>query len=103
MSMHPSGRILLALYANGVLRLWNLMEARCQFKRKVGVLEENEHNSQDESIEEENEEDQEEVEKTIKDLSEFERKPIEVKWEPSEGKIFAVLFNKMIEIYDLSK
>ena len=41
MSMHPSGRILLALYGNGVLRLWNLMEARCQYKRKVGVLDEN--------------------------------------------------------------
>lgn len=43
------------------------------------------------------------MEKTIKDLSEFERKPIEVKWEPSDGKYFAILFNKMIEIYDLSK
>lgn len=43
------------------------------------------------------------MEKTIKDLSEFERKPIEVKWEPSEGKVFVILFNKMIEIYDLSK
>ena len=41
MNMHPSGRILLALYGNGVLRLWNLMEARCQYKRKVGVLDEN--------------------------------------------------------------
>jgi hypothetical protein len=49
MSMHPSGRILLALYGNGVLRLWNLMEARCQYKRKVGVLEENPEISQDES------------------------------------------------------
>jgi hypothetical protein len=26
-----------------------------------------------------------------------------VKWEPSEGKVFAILFNKMIEFYDLNK
>ena len=35
--MHDSGRMLLAFYANGVLRLWNMLDARCIFKRKVGL------------------------------------------------------------------
>ena len=37
MSMHDSGRMLLALYANGVLRLWNMLDARCLFKFKAGM------------------------------------------------------------------
>jgi hypothetical protein len=47
MSLHPSGKMLLALYDNGVLRLWNMMEARCNFKRKVGVIEDIEINNDD--------------------------------------------------------
>jgi len=27
----------LALYANGVLRLWNMLDGRCTFKIKVGI------------------------------------------------------------------
>ena len=37
LSMHRSGRMLLALYGNGVLRLWNMLDARCLFKKKVGL------------------------------------------------------------------
>ena len=40
MSIHHSGKMLLALYDNAVLRLWNLMEARCNYKKKMGLLEE---------------------------------------------------------------
>jgi hypothetical protein len=47
MSLHPSGKMLLALYDNGVLRLWNMMEARCNFKRKVGVIEDEEESQKD--------------------------------------------------------
>jgi len=67
--MHKSGKILLALYANGVLRLWNMMEARCKFKRKVGVIDD------DLAQESENDEDADlEVEvKTKKDLNEIQR------------------------------
>ena len=36
----------------------------------------------------------------FKSLTENDRKPIEVKWNP-DGKAFAVLFNKMIQVYDL--
>jgi hypothetical protein len=32
----------LALYANGMLRLWNLLDARCNFKKKVGLEDEDE-------------------------------------------------------------
>ena len=55
--MHDSGRMLLALYANGVLRLWNLLDARCLFKRKVGLSadEEEEPDSEDEEDKKENE------------------------------------------------
>ena len=36
-SMHHSGRMCLALYGNGVLRLWNMLDGRCTFKNKVGL------------------------------------------------------------------
>ena len=35
--MHESGRMLLALYANGLIRLWNMLDARCLFKFKAGL------------------------------------------------------------------
>jgi len=38
MSLHPSGKMLLALYDNGVMRLWDMMQARCVYKRKMGLL-----------------------------------------------------------------
>ena len=37
MSMHDSGRMLLAFYANSMGRLWNLLDARCLFKFKAGL------------------------------------------------------------------
>ena len=37
LSMHESGRMLLALYANGLIRLWNMLDARCLFKFKAGL------------------------------------------------------------------
>ena len=39
MSLHNSGKMLIALYANRVFRLWNLMEARCKYKTKLNVEE----------------------------------------------------------------
>ena len=35
-------------------------------------------------------------------MSDHERKPILVKWEPSASEIYAVLYNRMIEIYNPS-
>jgi len=68
MSLHLSGKILLAMYANGVLRLWNMMEARCKYKRKVNVLEEKD------AMESENEDADLEIRNTKKsDLNEFQR------------------------------
>ena len=52
MSMHKSGRMLLALYANQMVRLWNLLDARCLFKFKAGlVLEDQKDSSSDDEQE----------------------------------------------------
>lgn len=40
---------------------------------------------------------------TINDLNEQDRKPIAVKWEQSKGQIFAILYRRMIEVYDMTK
>ncbi len=68
MSLHQSGKMLLALYDNGVLRLWNMMNARCMFKKKVALIEEGGSSEKSEN------EDGEEVpldEITKKDLSDY--------------------------------
>jgi hypothetical protein len=36
LSLHSSGRILLVIYENNMLRLWNMLEGRCTFKKKLG-------------------------------------------------------------------
>lgn len=48
LSMHKSQRMCLALYQNGMLRLWNMLDARCLFKKKVG-LEQEESEDEDDS------------------------------------------------------
>ena len=40
MSLHPTGRVLLVLYENNMLRLWNMLDGRCTFKKKLGLDEE---------------------------------------------------------------
>lgn len=57
--MHKSQRMCLALYANGMLRLWNLLDARCIFKRKVGLIDEEQSSSEDKD------DDQEESERSV--------------------------------------
>jgi hypothetical protein len=101
LSLHHSGKILLALYANGMLRLWNMMTARCTFKRKVGLLDETDEleESEAEEGEEGGEDELLEVALNKKDLSEQDRSVVEVKWEPKFGKIYAILFRKMLEVY----
>merc|ERR1712166_1113706 len=52
LALHPSQRMCLALYNNGVLRLWNMLDGRCINKRKVGLEEdsdESENSDEDES------------------------------------------------------
>jgi WD40 repeat protein len=101
MSLHHSGKMLLALYENGVLRLWNMMEARCNYKKKMGVLDEVVEEEGAE-VKEDSDQDLEITEITKKDLNDHERKPIVVKWEPSAGVMYTVLYTRMIEIYDPS-
>jgi len=59
--------MLIVLYDNNMFRLWNLLDGRCIFKRKLGVdLESNKVTN----------------------------KAIGVKWEPNEGKTYAILYEK---------
>jgi WD40 repeat protein len=96
-SLHPSGKMLLALYANGVLRLWNLMEARCKYKRKVNVITENAEGSESEDPE------LADIKITTKnDLTAFQLQPLSVQWEPSQGEMFAVIFNNLVEVYNVN-
>jgi hypothetical protein len=36
-SLHKSGRMLIVIYDNNMFRLWNLLDGRCIFKRKLGL------------------------------------------------------------------
>jgi WD40 repeat protein len=93
LSVHNSDRMLLALYANGMLRLWNLLDARCIFKRKVGVP------SDEESVDEDEEE--EPALKLPFKIKPANMTPERVQWEPTKGMMYAVLFNRMLEIYNV--
>lgn len=97
-SMHNSGRMLLALYANGMVRLWSMLDARCIFKKKAGIVEDSQ--SEDEEAEEEAEEEKAEQEQDY--MAEYlkkNRRAELIKWEPSSGLVYAVLFDRLLEIY----
>ena len=64
LSMHPSGRMLLALYANGMLRLWNMLDARCHYKRKVGLS--GESDNEDEEVKKGEKTDEEKADEVMK-------------------------------------
>jgi|LauGreDrversion4_2_1035121.scaffolds.fasta_scaffold96319_3 protein MAK11 len=72
-SLHKSGRMLIVLYDNNMLRLWNLLDGRCIYKRKLGVDEE-----------------------TNKVVS----KAIGIRWEPTDGKLYAILYEKKLEVFN---
>lgn len=95
MSLHPSGRMCLALYQNGVLRLWNLLDARCHFKKKVGL----DDSSSSEEEDDDESENSDEVQKQL--LNKYQHTPESVIWEPSEGKLYAVLFTRKLEVYSV--
>ncbi len=71
-SLHKSGRMLIVVYENNMFRLWNLLEGRCIFKRKLGLDPE-----------------------TNKVVS----KALQVKWEPVKGQHYAILYEKKLEVY----
>jgi protein MAK11 len=37
-SIHPSGRMALVIYGNNMLRLWNLLDARCVYKCNLCIV-----------------------------------------------------------------
>ena len=102
LSMHHSGRMLLALYGNQMMRLWNMLDARCIFKKKAGLVKESES-------EKESDEDQDDDEKSLdddpvgatSDLLQMHQRSELIRWEPTEGKIFAILFSRMLEVYSV--
>jgi len=61
--MHWSGRMLLASYANGMVRLWNMLDARCLFKFKAGMSanEDSEEENLEDAFEQANEEEKEDL------------------------------------------
>ena len=55
-----------------MFRLWNLLDGRCIFKRKLGLDEETEK---------------------------VKHKALQVKWEPLEGKKYAILYERLVEVH----
>lgn len=88
------------------------MEARCSFKRKVGLVEEEDEADEEKKAQEksdgadsefgEDEMSELKADLTINDLNEQDRKPLAVKWEQSQGQVFAILYRRMIEVYDMT-
>ncbi|CDW90039.1 p21-activated protein kinase-interacting protein 1-like [Stylonychia lemnae] len=70
-SLHPSGRMLLVLYENNMFRLWNMLDGRCTFKKKLGLNEETEK---------------------------VQYKVQQVKWGGDNGEAYAILYDKKVEI-----
>ena len=100
--MHYSGRMLLALYANGVLRLWNMLDARCLFKFKTGMSADQDSEAEAEeeyrmeydadAVEEEKDDIEaqknlksEETRKVLKQFDKLSNKAVQVMWEPTKG------------------
>mmetsp|Transcript_2922 Transcript_2922/g.4960 ORF Transcript_2922/g.4960 Transcript_2922/m.4960 type:complete len:120 (+) Transcript_2922:658-1017(+) len=44
----------------------------------------------------------EEITLTKYHLNGFDRKPIDVKWERASGQLYAILYNRMLEVYNLT-
>jgi len=111
--------MLLALYANGVLRLWNMLDARCIFKKKVGMSaessgsedeEDQAENDDDEFVEEEKEDkaymkklQSEAARRVLKQMDKSNLRAEQVMWEPTEGNLFAVLFSRVMEVYSVEE
>ena len=107
LSMHSSGRMMLALYQNGMLRLWNLLDARCLFKRKVGLSREQDSEGSDDGEKkakggEDGDESSSEEEEGF-NIQNLYQKPEQVAWEPSQGNLYVVLFTRLMEIYSVTK
>jgi hypothetical protein len=92
-AVHPSGRMLLALYGNGMLRLWNLLDARCHSKRMVGLSEP--ISSADEDAEED------EIKEKRPDTKKYESRPTLVRWTSQRGAYYGVLFGRLFELYSV--
>jgi WD40 repeat protein len=64
--------MLLVVYDNNMFRLWNLLDGRCLFKRKLAVDD---------------------------DTNKVTHKALQVRWEPKAGHLYAILYDKKLEVY----
>jgi hypothetical protein len=64
--------MLIVIYDNNMFRLWNLLDGRCIFKRKLGL--------------------DPETNKVV-------HKAIQCKWEPTNGLNYAILYEKKMEVF----
>lgn len=74
----------LALYGNGMLRLWNMLDGRCIFKKKVGIPESDGDGDQKELDEDSYESNNNELGKNLI-ASKFSNTPSLIKWDPYQG------------------
>ena len=63
-----------------MLRLWNMLEGRCSFKKKLGLHEVKEDDEENELA------------------NKVQYKVKQVKWEKTKGEEYVVLFDKKLEI-----
>ena len=115
MSMHESGRMLLALYANSMVRLWNLLDARCLFKFKAGLsAQQNSDEESDESASSVVEEEKADkaaskalqsvkARQVLKQFDFMRSVAVKIMWEPTKGKQYAVLFSRVLEVYSVNE
>lgn len=68
--------MLLVVYDNNMFRLWNLLDGRCLFKRKLGLDAESDKVT---------------------------HKALQVRWEPKEGHLYAILYDRKVEVYKAEK
>ena len=92
--MHPSGRMLLALYGNGMLRLWNLLDGRCINKRKLGLSEEEKLLAEEEGKEDKDKKDEEDKDEEDKDESDIDDDENESEKEPKKENIIDKFQNR---------
>ena len=98
--MHKSQRMALALYANGMLRLWNLLDARCTFKKRVGLA--HELDADEERADDDSADDMEEAAPVS--FMKFANTPSLVKWCPfGSADMYVVLFSRSLELYTVEQ
>lgn len=101
------------MYANGVLRLWNMLDARCLFKFKAGLSankesevdedDEEEGDGEGAKVEKEEKKEDDETKKMLEQYALLNNRAEQTQWEPTKGRLYAVLFSRVLEIYTVEE